>query len=52
MPFPCYELNWRKYQKAKRNIEELVETKKENTKKGGWKKGEDLEFYNLCEIEQ
>ena len=36
----------------KRNIEKLVETKKENAKKGGWKKGEDLEFYNLREIEQ
>ena len=42
----------KEYEQAKKNIEKLVETKKENAKKRGWKKGEDLEFYTLCEIEQ
>lgn len=42
----------KEYEQAKKNIEKLVETKKENAKKRGWKKDKDLEFYNLCEIEQ
>ena len=42
----------KEYEQAKKSIEKLVETKKGNAKKGGWKKDKDLECYNLCEIEQ
>ena len=42
----------RKYQKTKKNIENLAETENENAEERGCIKGRDFEFYNLCEIEQ
>lgn len=41
----------KEYDDAKKKIQELVETKKEKSKRKVHKEGEDLEFYNLCEIE-
>ncbi|PFX11641.1 hypothetical protein AWC38_SpisGene24546 [Stylophora pistillata] len=41
----------KEYDDTKKKIQELVETKKEKAKTKVHKEGEDLEFYNLCEIE-